>query len=133
MKKPAAISLVFLFGVTALLSGAFGYSDCAVECAHEMAKAHAHASMGSAKLTAPNCCSGAMKNTCEMGRMVEIKIPECSTACHAPVFPKPNSIGHLPNNFATDHFRPTPFNLQISADEKRPKRPVYLETLSILC
>ncbi|MGD2036913.1 MAG: hypothetical protein PVH28_03455 [Desulfobacterales bacterium] len=133
MKKPAAISLVFLFSVTVLLSGAFGYSDCAAECAHEIAKVHAHASMGSATLTEPNCCSGAMKHTCEMGRMFEIKIPECSTAHPAPVFPKPNSIGYLPNNFATDHFRLTPFNPQISADEKRPKRPVYLETLSILC
>jgi hypothetical protein len=133
MKKPAAISLLFLFSVTALLSGAFGYSDCSAECAHEMAKAHAHASMGSATLAEPNCCSGSMKNTCEMGRMVEIKIPECSTAHPAPMFPKLNSIGHLPNNSATALFRTTPFNRQISADEKRPKRPVYLETLSILC
>jgi hypothetical protein len=133
MKKPAAISLVFLFSVTVLLSGASGYSDCAAECAYEMAKAHAHSAMGSAKLTAPNCCSGAIKNTCEMDRTVEIKIPECSTACHAPGSPKPISIGFLANDSGTDRFRPTPFNLQIRADEKRPKQPVYLETLTILC
>jgi hypothetical protein len=133
MKKATAISLSFLFSLTVLLSGASSYSDCAAECAYEMAKAHPHSAMGSAKLTAPNCCSGAMKNTCEMDRTVEIKIPECSTARHASVSSKPISIGFLPDDFGTDRFRPTPFNLQISADEKRPKRPIYLETLSILC
>jgi hypothetical protein len=133
MKKATAISLAFLFSLTVLLSGASGYSDCAAECAYEMAKAHPHSAMGSAKLTAPNCCSGAMKNTCEMGQTVEVKIPECSTACHTPVSPRPISIGFLPNDSGTDRFRSTPFNLQISPDEKRPKRPIYLETLSILC
>jgi hypothetical protein len=133
MKKPTAISLVFLFSVTVFLAAASGYTDCAAKCAHEMANAHQHASMESASLAAPNCCSSAMKNTCQTGRTVEIKIPECSTACHAPVSPKPISIGFLQNDSGTDRFRPTPFSLQISADEKKPKRPIYLETNSILC
>jgi hypothetical protein len=133
MKKPFALSLIFLFSVTVLLSGASGYSDCAAECAYEMAKAHAHSAMGSAMLKAPNCCSGAMKNTCEKGSRVEVKIPECSMSCHTPGSPKPISIGFLPNDSGTDRFRPAPFNLQIRADEKRPKPTVYLETLTLLC
>jgi hypothetical protein len=133
MKKATAISLAFLFSLTVLLSGASGYSDCAAECAYEMAKAHPHSAMGSAKLKGLNCCSGVIKNTCEMDRTIEIKIPECSTACHAKVSSKPISVGFLPNDFGTDRLRLPPFNLQIGADEKRPKRLIYLETLSILC
>ena len=133
MQKLFAISLAFLFSLTMLLSGASGYSDCAAECAHEMAKVHSHSAMGISTLTAPNCCSGDMKNTCGMGRTVVVKIPECSTMCHAPVSSKPISIGFLSNDSGMNRFRPTSFNLQIRADEKRPKRPVYLETLSILC
>jgi hypothetical protein len=133
MKKPSAILLAFLFSLTVFLAGASGYFDCAAECAYKMATVHSHSAMGFAKLTAPKCCSGAIKNTCEMGRTVVIKIPECSTACHASVYPKPISIGFLSNDSGANRFRPTPFNLRISANEKRPKRPTYLETLSILC
>ena len=133
MRKPAAIALVFLFSVTMLVAGASGYPDCVAKCADERAKAQQHASMGSASLAAPNCCSGAVKNTCEMGRTVEIKIPECSMVCHTPLFPKPIGIGFLSSNAETDRFRPNQFNRRFSADEKKPKRPIYLETLSILC
>ena len=133
MKKPVAITLAFLFSVTVLLSGAFGYSDCVEKCAYEMAKTHQHASMGSASLTAPNCCSGVMKNTCEMARTVEIKIPECSMTGHQTVTPDPVSIGFLPGDTATDIFRTTRTHQRFIAGEISSKLPIYLKTLSILC
>jgi hypothetical protein len=133
MKKPVAITLAFLFSVTVLLSGAFGYSDCAAICAREMAKAYEHASMGSASLAAPNCCSGAMKNTCEMAQMREIKIPECSVTSHQTVSPDPISIGLLPSDTDTDIFQPTQSNRRFFVGEINSKLPIYLKTLSILC
>ena len=54
MKKSIAITLIFLFSATVLLSSASGYSDCAAKCALEMAKAKQHASMGSMGLAGPN-------------------------------------------------------------------------------
>jgi len=133
MKKPVAITLAFLFSVTVLLSGAFGYSDCAAKCGREMAKAHQHAAMESARLTAPNCCAGVKKNTCEMARTVEIKIPECSMTSHQTVAPDPISIGFLPSDTETDIFRPTRSNRRFIAGEINSKLPIYLKTLSILC
>jgi hypothetical protein len=133
MIKPTAIALVFLFSLTALLSGASGDTDCAAKCAYEMAKAHQHASMGSTRLAATNCCSKAVKNTCEMDRTAEIKIPECSMASHVPVFPKPIGVGFLPGDAEADRFQPSQFNLGFGAAETKSKRPIYLETLSILC
>ena len=133
MKKPVAITLAVLFSVTVLLSGAFGYSDCAAICAREMAKANHHAAMGSASLAAPNCCSGAMKNTCEMAQMLEIKIPECSVTSHQTVFPDSISVGFFPSNTDTDIFQPTQSNRRFIAGETNSKLPIYLKTLSILC
>jgi hypothetical protein len=133
MKKPVAIIIAFLFSVTVLLSGAFGYSDCAAECAREMAKAHQHASMVSASLAAPNCCSGTMKNTCEMAQTPEIKIPECSMTSHQTGSPDPITIGFLPSDAETDIFQPTQSNRRFIVGEINSKLPIYLRTLSILC
>lgn len=133
MKKTVAITIAFLFSFTVLLSGAFGYSDCAAKCAYEMAKAHPHASMGSATLAAPNCCSGAVKSSCEMAGTVEIKIPECSMTSHQTVSPDPISFGFLPNDTETDISRPTPFHRRFITGEINSKLPTYLKTLSILC
>ena len=133
MKKPIAITLVFIFSLTVLLSGAFGYSDCAAKCAREMAKTNQHASMGSVGLAAPNCCSGAMKNTCEMAQTIEIKIPECSMTSHQTVSADPISIGFLSGDTETDIFRPTQSNRRFITGEINSKLPIYLKTLSILC
>ena len=133
MKKPVAITLAFIFSVTVLLSGAFGYSDCAAICAREMAKANHHAAMGSASLAAPNCCSGAMKNTCEMAQMLEIKIPECSVTSHRTVSADPFSIGFLASDTDTDISQPTQSIRRLIVGEINSKLPIYLKTLSILC
>ena len=133
MKKTVAITIAFLFSVTVLLSGAIGFADCVAECAYEMAKAHPHASMGPATLTATNCCSGASKGNCEMAGTVEIKIPECSMTNHQKVTPDPISIGFLFSDTATYFFRPTQFNRQFIAGKINSKLPIYLKTLSILC
>jgi hypothetical protein len=133
MKKTVAITIACLFSVSVLLSGTFGFTDCAAECAYEMAKAHPHASMGSATLAAVNCCSGATKSNCEMAETVEIKIPECCMTSHRTVAPDPISIGFLPSDTATDFFRPTQFNRRFIAGKINSKLPLYLKTLSILC
>ena len=132
MKKPVAITLTFIFSVTVLLSGAFGSSDCAALCAREMAKANHHTSMPSASLVATNCCSGAMKNSCEMAQMLEIKIPACSVPCHRTVSADPFSIGFLPSDTDSDIFQPTQSNRRFIAGEINSKLPIYLKTLSIL-
>ena len=133
MKKPIAISLTFIFSLTVLLSGAFGYSDCAAMCAREMAKAQQHASMGSAGLAAPNCCSGAMNNTCAMTQTLEVKIPECSMASHQTVAPDPISTGFISSDTKLDNFRSTQSNRRFFVGEINSKLPIYLKTLSILC
>jgi hypothetical protein len=133
MKKSIAITLIFLFSVSVLLSGAFGYSDCATKCAYEMAKAHQHASMGSAGLAAPNCCAGTMKNTCEMAGAPEIKIPECSMSSHPTSSPDLTGVGFLSGNMATDSPRAAQTNLQFNAGQINKSPPIYLQTLSILC
>jgi hypothetical protein len=133
MKKPVAITLAFVFSVTVLLSGAFGYSDCAAMCAREMAKAQQHASMGSSGLAAPNCCSGAMNNNCEMAQTLEIKIPECSMASHQTATPNPISMGFISGDAELDSLRATQSNRRFFAGEINSKLPIYLKTLSILC
>ena len=133
MKKTVAITIAFLFSVTVLLSGAFGFADCAAECAYEMAKTHPHASMGSATLAAPNCCSGAVKGNCKMAGTVKIKIPECSMSSHQTVAPNSISIGFLPSDTETDIFRPPWSSRRFIAGEINSKLPIYLKTLSILC
>jgi hypothetical protein len=133
MKKSIAITLVFLFSITVLLSGAFGYSDCAAKCAYEMAKAHQHASMGSMGLAAPNCCSGTMKNACEMAGTPEIEIPECSIASHPTSAPDPTGIGFLSGNIETGILRATQTDRQFNIVQINKTPPIYLQTLSILC
>jgi hypothetical protein len=133
MKKPVAITIAFVFSLTVLLSGAFGYADCAAMCAREMAKAQQHAAMESAGLAAPNCCSGAMKNSCEMAQTIEVKIPECSMASHQTVAPNPISIGFISRDTGLDNFRSTQSNLRFFAGGINSKLPIYLKTLSILC
>jgi hypothetical protein len=133
MKKSFAITLIFLLSVTVLLSGAFGYSDCAAKCAYEMAKAHQHASMGSVGLSAPNCCSGIMKHTCEMAGTPELKIPECSMTSHPTVAPDPAGVGFLSSNIETDFLRATQSDRQFNAGQINKTPPIYLQTLSILC
>ena len=132
MKKPVAITLTFIFSVTVLLSGAFGSSDCAALCAREMAKANHHTSMPSASLVATNCCSGAMKNSCEMAQMLEIKIPECSMTGHHTVSVNPISIGFLTDDTNNNIFRSTQSSRRFIAGEINSKLPIYLKTLSIL-
>ena len=132
MKKIIAITLLFLFSATGILSSAFGYSDCAARCAYEMAKAHQHAAMDAMDLAAPNCCSGMMKNACEMAGIPEVKIPECSMLRHRHSNPDPTAIGFISVNRTTG-FPPAdqteaPFNT--GQTNKTP--PIYLQTLSIL-
>jgi hypothetical protein len=133
MNKPVAITFAFIFSLTVLLSGAFGYTDCAAKCAREMEKANHHASMGSLGLAVPNCCSGAMKNTCQMAQTIEIRIPECSMTSHQTVSADPISIGFLPGDTETDIFRHTQSNRRFITGEISSKLPIYLKTLSILC
>ena len=133
MKKPVVITLAFVFSVSVLLSGASGYSDCAAMCAREMAKAQQHASMGSAELAAPNCCSGAMNNTCEMARTIEVKIPECSMASHQTVAPDPISIKYISGGTGLDNFRAAQSDWRFFAGAINSKLPIYLKTLTILC
>lgn len=133
MKKSIAITIAFLFSGTVLLSGAFGYSDCAAKCAYEMAMAHQHTAMGSASLAAPNCCSGTMKNSCEMATTVEIKIPECCMTSHQTVAPDPIGMGFISSDIATDNFRATQSNRRFIAGKINKAPPIYLQTLSILC
>jgi len=134
MKKPIAIALAVLFSITVVLSGAFGYFDCAAKCAYEMAKAHPHAAMGPTTLNAPNCCSGGMKSTCEMAGTLEIKIPECSMTSHQTVSAYPiYIIGFLPKDTETDISGPTPSHRRFITGEIKSKLPIYLKTLSILC
>jgi hypothetical protein len=98
-----------------------------------MAKDHPHASMGSTHLAAPNCCSGAMKNTCEMAGTLEIEIPECSMTSHQTVSPNPISLGFIPSNTEIDVFQPAQSNHRFIVGEINSKLPIYLRTLSILC
>ena len=133
MKKSIAITLIFLFSAFVLISSAFGYSDCAAKCAYEMTKAHQHASMGSAGLAAPNCCSGAMENTCEMSGAPEIKIPACSMPSHSTVSPDPNSVGFLAGNIETDLLRATQTDPPFNTGQTNKTPPIYLQTRSILC
>jgi hypothetical protein len=132
MKKPVAITLAFIFGFTVLLSGAFGSSDCATQCAREMAKANHHALMPSASLVATNCCSVVMKNSCEMAQVLEIKIPECSMTGHHTVSANLISIGFLTDGTNNNIFRSTQSYRRFIAGEINSKLPIYLKTLSIL-
>lgn len=133
MKKSIAIVITLIFSATVLLSGALGYSDCAIRCAHEMAKARQHAAMGSMGLAAPNCCSGTMKNACEMAGTPEIKIPECSMPSQSTVTSNPTGVGFISVNIETDITRLTQAGRQFNSDHINKTPPIYLQILSILC
>lgn len=133
MKKFVAITLTFLLGITVLISGASGYSDCAVKCMREMAKAHPHAAMGSVSLRVPNCCSGAMQNTCEMNSAPQVDILECSIMSHPTVSPKWIGTGIISSDADSDHILTTPVGLRFIAGQLNKTPPIYLLTLSLLC
>jgi hypothetical protein len=133
MKKPVAITIACLFSITLLLSGAFSGSDCAVRCADKMTKAHPQASMGSAGLVAPTCCSGTMKNTCQMGGTPEIKIPVCSMSNHPTGVPDPASIGLLSIIIDADALRASRTARQSQTGHINKTPPLYLQTLTLLC
>jgi hypothetical protein len=133
MKKLVAKTLIFLLPLTVLISGASGYSDCAVKCMREMAKAHPHATMGSKHLRVPDCCSGGMQSPCEMNKAPQVKIPECSIASHATVFANLIGIGMISSNADSDHIRTMQVALRTIAIVSYKDPPIYLRTLSILC
>ncbi len=134
MKKFIAISLTFILGITVLISGASGFSDCAVECQRAMQKAHPHAAMASVSLRVPNCCSGDMNNTCEMSPAPLVKIPECSITCNPTVSSNLISIGSITSDALTDRNQANHLDLRIIiAGESIKTPPIYLRTLSILC
>jgi len=133
MKKSVALAFAFLFSVSVLLTGAFGYSDCAAKCGHEMARASQHAAMESTGLAAPNCCAGAMKNSCEMAGAFEIKIPECSMTCRRTVAPDSIGIGFLSRDAESDRFQPHPSNRRSFIGKINLNIPLYLKKLALLC
>ena len=133
MKKLIAITLTCVLTLTVLISGASGYSDCAVKCMREMAKAHPHASMGSIHLRVPDCCSGGKQSPCEMNTAPQVKIPECSIASHPTVSANLMGIGMTTNVADSDHIRLMSAGLRTIIGESHKAPPIYLRTLSILC
>ncbi len=133
MKKLIAITLTCVLTLTVLISGASGYSDCAVRCMREMAKTHPHASMGSTHLRVPDCCSGGKQSPCEMNTAPQVKIPECSIASHPTVSVKLFGIGMTSSAADSDFLRSTVVNLRTIVGEFYKDPPIYLRTLSILC
>ena len=133
MKKNIAIALTCLLSITMLVSGASGYSDCAVECMREMAKTHPQATMGSTHLRVPDCCSGQAQSPCEMSSAPEVKIPECSIASHPRVSAHLVSIGIIASDAESDHIRTMQVGLRTIVEEYYKDPPIFLRTLSILC
>ena len=133
MKKFIAITLTFLLSITVLISGASGYSDCAVKCMREMAKTHPHAAMGSVGVQMPDCCSGGMQNACEMNSAPQVNLPEFSIMCHPTVFPHLSAIGFSSSDADPDLFPTTRVDLRFITGQPNKTPPIYLLTLSILC
>lgn len=131
--KLLAITLAFVLTLTVLISGASGYSDCAVRCMREMAKAHPQATMGSTHLRVPDCCLGQAQSPCEMSSAPEVKIPECSIASHPRVSAHLVSIGIIASDAEPDHIRTLLVGLRTIVEENFKDPPIYLRTLSILC
>ena len=132
MKKIVAITLTAVLALTVLISGASGYSDCAVRCMREMAKAHPHNAMGSTSLRLPDCCSGGMQSPCEMNTAPEVKIPECSIASHPPVFTHLAAIGVMSGVADSDPTRTPQVGLRTIVGKYYKDPPIYLQTLSLL-
>jgi hypothetical protein len=133
MKAIIAITLTFLLTLTVLISGASGYSDCAVKCMRAQSKAHPHAAMGSTNLRVPDCCAGGMPSTCEMNSAPRVKIPECSITSGPTVSPEWLHIGLIADDADADLIRLTQVNLRFTAGQLNKTPPIYLLTLSILC
>jgi hypothetical protein len=132
-KKIFAIILVFMFSMTVLVSGATGYSDCAVKCMRAKAKTQTHAAMGPTNLQMPSCCSAGLKNTCEMNSAPQVKIPECSIASHPTVSPEWTYVGFATINTDSGLFRTTRVDQRLVNGCLTKPPPIYLLTLSILC
>lgn len=133
MKRIVAITLTAVLTLTVLISGASGYSDCAVRCMREMAKTHPHAAMGSTVLHIPDCCSGSRQSPCEMNAAPEVKIPECSIASHPTVSTHLTAIGVISGVADTDPTRTSQVGLRTIVGEYYKDPPIYLQTLSLLC
>ena len=132
-QKIFTLILVFLFSITVLLSGATGYSDCAVKCMRAKAMAQSHAEIGSVNMQMPTCCSAGLKNTCEMDSAPQVKIPECSIASHPTVSPEWTHVGFKTLNTDSDLFRTTQVDQRFVNGCLTKPPPIYLLTLSILC
>ncbi|MGD8342752.1 MAG: hypothetical protein PVI38_20010 [Desulfobacterales bacterium] len=133
MKKTVAITLTTVLTLTVLISGASGYSDCAVRCMREMAKANPHTAAGLSNLRLPDCCSGGMQSPCEMNTAPEVKIPECSIASHPTVFTHLIAMGAM-QGLADADLTPTPrVGLRTIVGKFYKDPPIYLQTLSFLC
>ncbi len=133
MKKFIATSLIFILSITVLMSGASGFSDCAIECQRAMQKAHSHAAMTSASLRAPDCCAGHMNKTCEMNRVPQVKIPECSIMCNPTVSSNLIAVGAISGDAATDQDQTTQVDQRLIAGQLIKTSPIYLRTLALLC
>lgn len=133
INKLLAITLVFVLTLTVLISGASGYSDCAVRCMREMAKAHPPATMDSTHLRVPDCCSGQAQSPCEMSSAPEVKIPEGFIASHPRVSAHLVSIGIIANDAESDYIRTMLVGSGTIVEENYKDPPIYLRTLSILC
>jgi hypothetical protein len=133
MNKRITIAFAFVLTLTVLISGASGFSDCAVKCMREMAEIHPHATMGSKHLRVPDCCSGGQQSPCEMNEAPQVKIPECSIASHPTVSVNLIAIGMISSNADSDHIRTMQVALRSIATVPYKDPPIYLRTLSILC
>ena len=133
MKKLVAIALTFVLSITLLISGASGFSDCAVECQRAIQKTHAHAAMASPNLLVPHCCSGDMQNTCEMNRPPLVDIPECSVTSNPTVSSNLSGVSSISGDTVADHNHAAQVDLRFMAAESNKTPPIYLRTLSILC
>ncbi|MDX1708383.1 MAG: hypothetical protein R3274_07270 [Desulfobacterales bacterium] len=130
--KLVAITLICVLTLTVLISGASGYSDCAVRCMREMAKAHPHATMGATHLRLPDCCSGGKQSPCEMDTAPQVKIPECSIVAQPSVFANLTGIGMTSSDADSDHFRTVQVASRMVAGEFYKDPPIYIRTLSFL-
>ena len=132
MKKIVAITLTAVLTLTVLISGASGYSDCALRCMRKAAGTQPHATMESTSPRLPDCCSGSMQNPCEMNTAPEVKIPECSIATHPTGATHFKTIGMISDVADADISRILQVYLRTIVGEFYKDAPIYLQTLSFL-
>ncbi len=132
INKLIAIALTFVLTLTVLISGASGYSDCAVKCMRQMAKAQQHATMGSTHVRMPDCCSGSMQSPCEMNSAPLVEIPECSISSHSTVSPLLIGDGVISSDADTSLNPMGQVGLRAIIGKFYKDPPIYLRTLSIL-